>query len=68
MILFLMLFFPYILQRRSTRANGLYCLIPKGNSKSTYSQKVDKVYSENDNDNVDSSFNSSSDDIYGGTF
>lgn len=67
-ILILMLLFPYFLQKRNTRATGLYSLIPV--SKTVNVKKhVRKVDVEESNfDNTDFSQNQASDDIYGGTF
>jgi hypothetical protein len=62
LILFLMLMFPYFLQKRNTRATGLYSLLPV-----TSGQRVKKEEprSDNDSQNVDTSTDT---DIYGGTF
>ena len=62
LVLFWMLMFPYFLQKRNTRATGLYSLIPV-----TSSQRVQKEdpRSDNDSQNEDTSTDT---DIYGGTF
>lgn len=61
-VLFLMLLFPYFLQKRSTRANGLYFLIPNSKSKEISNRS-------NDNSNsVGQLSGSKSDDIFTGTF
>ena len=62
LILFWMLMFPYFLQKRNTRATGLYSLLPL-----TSGQRVKKEEprSDNDSQNVDTSTDT---DIYGGTF
>jgi hypothetical protein len=75
-ILFLMLLFPYLLQKRNTRANGLYYLIPRSTNQATHHEvKYEKEQIDNSNDNENNivlSLNDnnadSSDDIYGGTF
>ena len=67
-ILILMLFFPYFLQKRNTRATGLYSLIPVNKTVNVkkYVRKDD--VEESNFDNTDFSQNHASDDIYGGTF
>lgn len=65
-LLFLMLLFPYFLQRRSTRANGLYYLLPNSIRK----KSTNKSYNEIKNTpEIEEQFpDSNSDDVYGGTF
>lgn len=67
-LLILMLLFPYFLQKRNTRATGLYSLI-------SVSQTANVKKHTRKNNVEDSSFNNTdygkiqaSDDIYGGTF
>ncbi len=81
-ILFLMLLFPYFLQQRNTRAEGLYFLIPYKKAKSYVKDSPVQTKKENaknsiENDDIltstdknQSSKNQSSnnEDIYGGTF
>jgi hypothetical protein len=63
LILFLMLMFPYFLQKRNTRATGLYSLFPT----SSRQRIVNKE--EQHSDDANHNMNISSDaDIYGGTF
>ena len=62
-ILFLMLMFPYFLQKRNTRATGLYSLLPKSSRHRTSSFKVPN--SDETNNNTESFPET---DIYGGTF
>lgn len=69
-VLFLMLLFPYFLQKRNTRANGLYFLLPQRVKKAALSKSVSDI---NENiESVDSIQNdnhaSFNDDIFGGTF
>lgn len=76
-IIFLMLLFPYILQKRNTRAEGLYFLIPSMKPKS-YASKASSnrrnhipKKSDEDVSIVQTSNNtqaSSDDDVFGGTF
>lgn len=61
-VLFLMLLFPYFLQKRSTRANGLYFLIPNSKRK-----EISNRSNENSN-SVGQISESKSDDIFTGTF
>ena len=67
-ILILMLLFPYFLQKRNTRATGLYSLIPisKIVNVKKHVRKID--VEERNFDNTDFSQNQACDDIYGGTF
>ena len=67
-ILFLMLLFPYFLQKRNTRATGLYSLIPVNKTVNVkkHVRKID--VEERSFDNSDFSQSQTSDDIYGGTF
>lgn len=76
-IIFLMLLFPYFLQKRNTRAEGLYFLIPGTKAKSytkkssprknmprtEEAEKDDTIFTPTNNSN-----HSSDDDIFGGTF
>lgn len=62
-ILFLMLIFPYFLQKRNTRATGLYSLLPKSSRHRTSSSKV--TNSDETNENTETFPET---DIYGGTF
>ena len=70
LILFLMLLFPYFLQRRNTRAEGLYFLIPGFKLKSI--SKIEKPKKENKDDDVIYVPNSKpinkNDNPYDGTF
>ena len=61
-ILFMMLMFPYFLQKRNTRATGLYSLVPT----SSRQRPVSKEEADNDNNKITTA--SSETDIYGGTF
>ena len=63
-----MLLFPYFLQKRNTRATGLYSLIPR--NRIDYSEKHHKTVKKEDanTDSTESTSFQSSDDIYGGTF
>ncbi len=60
-VLFLMLLFPYILQTRNTKANGLYSLLPKREEEESTSPKPRSDIKENYTSSND-------DDIYSGTF
>ena len=63
-----MLLFPYFLQKRNTRATGLYSLIPQTRIENRKKQqKSAKTESEN-TDYVETTSSQPSDDIYGGTF
>lgn len=62
-ILFMMLMFPYFLQKRNTRATGLYSLFPT----SSRQRSVFKEETDNDNNTIETSASSDT-DIYGGTF
>ena len=66
-VLFIMLLFPYMLQKRDTKATGLYFLIPHRTS------KIPEPYKSNDCDdnklkNEKTNIYTSNDDIYSGTF
>lgn len=63
-LLFLMLLFPYFLQKRNTRAIGLYYLIPLKSKNSTV--KIEKQ--EISTDSTEQTNDIDSNDIYGGTF
>lgn len=66
-LLFLMLLFPYFLQKRNTRANGLYYLIPK--IKTVIPMHNNTEESKEEGIGGINSFNKQfSDDIYSGTF
>ncbi len=71
-VLFLMLLFPYFLQKRNTRANGLYFLLPQRERKKTTLSKSQSDINENiesiDNIQNDNHTSSDDDDIFGGTF
>lgn len=82
-ILFLMLLFPYILQKRNEKAKGYYSLIPSLKSNQvTQKKRYEKVIIKEKtnknlglNSNIDNQINTShndrpnnNDDIYGGTF
>lgn len=62
-ILFMMLMFPYFLQKRNTRATGLYSLVPT----SSRQRPVSKEEADNDNNTIKTTASSET-DIYGGTF
>lgn len=65
--LFVMLLFPYFLQKRNTRATGLYYLIPRSTGKRTKTRKTN--YQEDKTNKTDeTNENFSNDDIYNGTF
>jgi hypothetical protein len=67
-LLFLMLLFPYFLQKRNTRATGLYSLIPQtrtGDRKKRHNSSNNEY--EN-TDHVETASSHPSDDLYGGTF
>ena len=80
LVIFLMLLFPYFLQKRNTRAEGLYFLIPgtkakSYNKKDSTSHKKNRRSQENENLDDDIFFtptntnqSSNDDDIFGGTF
>ncbi len=63
-ILFIMLLFPYLLQSRNTKANGIYHLWPF--SADRIKQTHTEEYDENDESNPTQ--NEQNDDIYSGTF
>lgn len=67
-ILILMLLFPYFLQKRNTRATGLYSLIPASRTVNVKNHIKKHNVEESDFDNTNFSQNQASDDIYGGTF
>lgn len=59
-ILFLMIFFPYFLQKRNEKAKGYYSLIPSMKNNNASQKKHNKTnYNDSQNDN---------DDLYIGTF
>ena len=78
LILFFMLLFPYFLQNRNTRAEGLYFLIPgrkpkSYNKNSSDSRSRRKTTNKEDNSDdvfttIENTNQSSQDDIFGGTF
>ena len=63
LVLFLMLMFPYFLQKRNTRATGLYSLLPTSSSQRSINKEEPR--SDDNNQNMN---NFSDTDIYGGTF
>lgn len=83
-ILFLMLLFPYLLQKRNEKAKGYYTLIPSMKKNQTHQGMRNKTNNKKDentdgilelNNNTDNPFNTpynsvtnNDDDIYGGTF
>lgn len=76
-IIFLMLLFPYSLQRRNEKAKGYYSLIPRGTpqsyNKKTSSRSKRRSTKDASDDNTvfepeDNSQSSNDDDIFGGTF
>ena len=71
-LLFLMLLFPYLLQKRNTRAIGLYYLIPLKSKNSTVKIEVKKprknTKQETSTDSIEQTNDIDSNDIYGGTF
>ena len=79
-VIFLMLLFPYFLQKRNTRAEGLYFLIPGTKAKSynktsSTPHKKNRRFKDdvNDEDDIlvtptDNNQSSNGDDIFGGTF
>ena len=67
-ILFLMLLFPYFLQKRNTRATGLYSLIPKSKSDTAKIHYNPNYRVDNGDDHTEEPVSQPSDDIYGGTF
>ena len=71
-LLFLMLLFPYFLQKRNTRAIGLYYLIPLKSKNSTVKIEVKKprknAKQEISTDSTEQTNDIDSNDIYGGTF
>jgi len=67
-LLFLMLLFPYFLQKRNTRATGLYWLIPRiKKSKNKENHKSPDFKEDRSVDNESTKYQMS-DDIFGGTF
>jgi len=66
--LFLMLIFPYFLQKRNTRATGIYSLIPHALSNGRIERKINEVTDFENRSSFSSDSSQSSDDIYGGTF
>lgn len=66
--LILMLLFPYFLQKRNTRATGLYSLIPLSKTINVKKHTRKNDVEEGSSENADFSQNQASDDIYGGTF
>lgn len=71
-ILFFMLLFPYSLQKRNTRAIGLYNLIPSNVNKikieNKHNTKHENVLSKASDRTTEQVNNAGSDDIYSGTF
>lgn len=68
LILLIMLLIPYLLQKRNTRANGLYHLIPSTH-KTHKKQKSHKHVPSDENTSITSpERNSNENDIYSGTF
>lgn len=67
-LLILMLLFPYFLQKRNTRATGLYSLIPVSKTVAVKKHVRKMDVEESSFDNTDFIQNQASDDIYGGTF
>ena len=71
-LLFLMLLFPYLLQKRNTRAIGLYYLIPLKSKNSTVKIEVKKprknTKQETSTNSIEQTNDIDSNDIYGGTF
>ncbi len=72
LLLFFMLLFPYFLQKRNTRAIGLYNLIPLNANKlkinDNRSKKRENTKFNTSNKPSEQIDNAGSDDIYGGTF
>jgi hypothetical protein len=66
-MLFLMLLFPYFLQKRNTRATGLYSLIPQTRIGNRIKQPK-SIRKESENTEFVGTTTQPSDDIYGGTF
>ncbi len=67
-LLFLMLLFPYFLQKRNTRATGLYSLIPQARIENRKKQHKSSKNEFEDTDYIETTSSQPSDDIYGGTF
>ena len=74
-ILFLMLIFPYTLQRRNEKAKGYYSLIPTGKARSCEKSSRSKKRSTNERSDDNTVYeqacnnqSSNDDDIFGGTF
>lgn len=67
-LLYLMLLFPYFLQRRNTRAIGLYSLFPSHKKTNEHKPKRKEVNPETSDTSSNQVNNTVSDDIYGGTF
>ena len=65
-ILFLMLLFPYLLQKRNTRANGLYYLFPHKEHKLVQNNDITDINSTSVNEN--SSSGEKNNDLYDGAF
>ncbi len=63
LVLFVMLMFPYFLQKRNTRATGLYSLLPTSSRNKTSSPKVTSGGETNKDTESSPEI-----DIYGGTF
>ena len=70
-ILFLMLIFPYLLQARNTRANGIYSLFPHFSRKNK-KRREKPIATDDEGEESESGgerpTDSGSDDLYGGTF
>lgn len=66
--LFLMLLFPYFLQKRNEKAKGYYSLIPVNKILNGKKHVWKNDVEESSFNNTDPIQNQSSDDIYGGTF
>ena len=66
-ILFVMLLFPYLLQSRNTKANGVYRLLPYSFYSHT-GRKKKNIVEYDDTNKSDATQNESSGDIYSGTF
>lgn len=67
-LLFLMLMFPYFLQRRNEKAKGYYSLFSKSKTDNIKKHINNDDVNEKSFDNTSFSQNTFSDDIYGGTF
>ena len=67
-LLFLMLLFPYFLQKRNTRATGLYSLIPIQKTDTLNKHYKPKNIENDGDDYLEQPASQPFDDIYGGTF